>query len=287
MSATEPIQTAATAHKPAATPRRLAPVPDARGPESSGRKAQPLLRTRDLVKTYAGGHSVLAGISLEIAAGERVALIGANGAGKSTLLKSLIGLHGLSGGSVRVFDTEFTAQPTGKQRSAIRRHIGFVFQSHCLVRRLSALSNVVHGKFGLPGSWRAWHQAIAPASWRAEAARALEAVNLIDKAYERADHLSGGQQQRVAIARALIRQPRLFIADEPAASLDPAAGHDVMRRLSDLSASRGSTLIFTSHDMQHALDYADRVIALKGGTVFLDRATRDLDTADLEPVFHG
>lgn len=246
-----------------------------------------LIRTRDLRKGYGSADPVLAGISVDIGEGERVALIGANGSGKSTLLRSLIGLHDVSGGSIRIFDRSFSGRPTSAAARSIRSQIGFVFQSHSLVRRLSALSNVVHGKLGLAGSWRAWHQAIAPSHWRDEAADALTAVNLLDKAYYRADTLSGGQQQRVAIARALIRKPRLFIADEPAASLDPSAGHDVMMRLADLARSTGTTLVFTTHDMDHALTYANRVLALKKGGIFLDQSSSCLTKQDLNAVFDG
>lgn len=115
----------------------------------------------------------------------------------------------------------------------------------------------------------------------------LAEVRLADKARARADELSGGQAQRVAIARALIRKPKLLIADEPAASLDPAAGRDIMQIFSDLAREHGITLVYTTHDMQHALDYSDRIVALKGGRVFFDLPTSAVSLRDVDGVFHA
>lgn len=251
------------------------------------RQRPALIEAEGVGKSYAAGRPVLSEVTVTIREGDTVALIGANGAGKSTLLKALIGLAPIDRGSVSIFGETFTSPPAGAQQALIRRQIGFVFQNHGLVKRLSALSNVVHGRLGSFGSWRAWHHALAPAAWRAEAMTALQSVRLADKALSRADQLSGGQAQRVAIARALIRKPRLLIADEPAASLDPAAGNEVMRSFADIAGATGTTLVFTTHDMDHALNYARRIVALKGGRVFLDAETRDLDARDLERVFHG
>lgn len=265
---------------PSSVIEALRPPPTPRRPH--------IIETEGLTKSYRGlSRQVLDGIALSVAEGDTVALIGANGAGKSTLLKALIGLSEIGSGSVTVFGERFERRPARAQQVLIRRQIGFVFQNHGLVRRLSALSNVIHGKLGFPGSWRAWHHAIAPAGWRDEALAALAAVRLPEKALARADQLSGGQAQRVAIARALIRKPRLFIADEPAASLDPAAGHEVMRTFTSIAENTSTTLVFTTHDMEHALAYARRVIALKDGKVLIDAESRDLNLSDLERVFHG
>ena len=246
-----------------------------------------LIHTDNLSKSYGSNDAVLRGINLDIYEGEKVALIGANGAGKSTLLKSLVGLHSVSDGSIRALGETFSNSPNSIQRKTICRQIGFVFQRHGLVKRLSALSNVLHGKLGLKNGWRALYQTVAPSIWREEAFRALQAVKLSDKTSMRADQLSGGQLQRVAIARALIRKPRLFIADEPAASLDPAAGHQVMEQFVQLADDRGITLVFTSHDMDHAIRYADRIIALKGGEIFIDEKSSSLSKTDLTQIFHA
>lgn len=247
--------------------------------------ALPLVETHALAKAYDRRKPILHEIDLSIRAGERVALIGANGSGKSTLLKCLIGLHPNSGGSVRTLGQHFGRAPSARQRVDMRRRTGFVFQNHSLVRRRTVLSNVVHGLLGEPGSWRAFTQAIAPQDWRMRAMEALEEVNLADKAMERADALSGGQQQRVAIARALVRRPQLLIADEPAASLDPAAGRDVMALFARLCATHGITLIYTSHDMRHAAEFSDRVIALRAGRVHFDRPSDGLTACEIDGTF--
>ena len=219
-----------------------------------------------------GGRSILHGIDLAVRPGERVALIGPNGAGKSTLLRALTGLVPAQGAEA------FGAVP-GR---AMRRRMGMVFQHHALVRRASALTNVVHGLTDRAG-WRCWHEALAPTAHRAAAMEALGAVGLAERARTRADHLSGGQAQRVAIARALVRQPDLLIADEPAASLDPAAGHEVMRTLSD--GAGGRTLVFTSHDLAHARAYATRIVALRAGRVVLDAAPEAMDAGALDALY--
>jgi len=247
----------------------------------------PLISARGLCKSYDRRRMILDGVDLEIAAGERVALIGSNGSGKSTLLKSLIGLHPISSGTLQCFGDPVDARGSRKQRLAMRRQTGFVFQKHCLVRRRTVLSNVIHGLFGDAGSWRAFSHALAPPDWRDRAMQALAEVDLADKALERADALSGGQQQRVAIARALVRRPRLLIADEPAASLDPVSGRNVMELFTQLCRDHGITLLYTSHDMAHAVDYADRIVALKGGKVLFDRPAAQVTRGDLKDTFDG
>lgn len=244
------------------------------------------IATSALKKQYKNGQfPVLKGVNLTIRHGERVALIGSNGSGKSTLLKCLIGLHAVNEGSVQTLGETFGSMPTAAQRAQLRKQTGFVFQKHCLVKRHSVLSNVVHGMLGLPGSWRAFNQATAPSSWRAKAMSALEDVNLAERARNRADALSGGQQQRVAIARAIVRGPRLIIADEPAASLDPVSGSEVMRLFSELAQAHGITLLFTSHDMDHAAAYSDRIVALKNGQILFDKASREVSDQDLRDTF--
>ncbi|CUH65464.1 Phosphate-import ATP-binding protein PhnC [Thalassovita gelatinovora] len=250
-------------------------------------QAAPLIMACGLTKSYDRRNMVLDGIDLRIWAGERVALIGSNGCGKSTLLKSLIGLHPISGGTLECFGNPVGAQSSRAQRLQMRRQTGFVFQKHCLVRRRTVLSNVIHGLYGDRGSWRAFSHSLAPEEWRARGLQALDEVDLADKAMRRADALSGGQQQRVAIARALVRRPQLLIADEPAASLDPVSGRNVMNLFSQLCRAHGITLLYTSHDMDHAIDYADRVIALKCGKVLFDRPAEKVTPADLKVTFDG
>ena len=271
--------------QPAVGGERIAPNLHAREPSQT--TSVSLLSADGLCKSYNADKPIFSNISLDVKEGETVALIGSNGAGKSTLLKCFIGVLPNNGGEISIFGNGFSKAPSAKQAKQIRSDIGFVFQKHSLVARATALTNVVHGLLGRPGSWRGWHHAFAQNTWREAALDALDSVNLAHKANERVDQLSGGQAQRVAIARALVRKPKLFIADEPAASLDPKSGHEVMQRFVDLAKKNNITLMFTSHDMQHALQYAERVIALKSGSVFLDQNSIDLTPADLKAVFDG
>jgi phosphonate transport system ATP-binding protein len=249
--------------------------------------AAPLLRAAGIAKRYGAAPEVLCGVSLAISPGERVALIGPNGSGKSTLLRCLVGLSPLSAGRVEALGESLDRAPSPSQRSRLRSQLGFVFQFHGLVRRRTALSNVIHGLIHEPGGWRAFTHTLAPTAFRERALRALADVGLGEKALARADALSGGQQQRVAIARALVRRPRLLIADEPAASLDPAAGRDVMALFASLAGAYGATLLYTSHDMEHARAYSDRVIALRRGGVLFDAPSAAVTDAMLREVFDG
>ncbi|MEO0680250.1 MAG: ATP-binding cassette domain-containing protein [Pseudomonadota bacterium] len=230
-----------------------------------------------------GARDVLHGVSLTVAPAERVALIGPNGAGKTTLLHAAIGLAPPAAGRAEALGQPLTSR-AGRARA--RAAAGFVFQKHGLVRRRSALSNVLHGLMSRPGAtWRGWSATLAPAAWRAEALDALAEVGLADRAADRADRLSGGQAQRVAIARALVSRPRFVIADEPTASLDPAAGAEVMALFTEVVSRRGAALLFTTHDMRHALDHADRIVALRDGRVAFDRPAADLSPTTLEALF--
>ncbi|HVK92324.1 MAG TPA: ATP-binding cassette domain-containing protein [Mycoplana sp.] len=246
-----------------------------------------IIRARGLTKRYADGKTVFSNIGLDVSPAERVALIGSNGAGKSTLLKCLIGLLPLNEGQVHTLGESIGGRPSPRQLRRLRQRIGVVFQHHGLVARQSVLTNVVQGKLGLAGGWHAWHQCIARQEWREDARQALDQVGLCHKSAARADELSGGQAQRVAIARALVRKPQLLIADEPAASLDPASGRDVMAVFSELSHQKGITLIYTTHDMEHALEFSDRIVALKSGSILFNQPTRDVTRTGLREVFHA
>ncbi|MEC9433288.1 MAG: ATP-binding cassette domain-containing protein [Pseudomonadota bacterium] len=261
------------------TRRADTPAADPAAPDPSGAA----VRIRGLV-VRRGGRETLRGVDFTLAPAERVALIGPNGAGKTTLLNAAVGLVPAAGGTVETLGERLSS---ARGRARARARTGFVFQKHGLVRRRSALSNVLHGLMARPGAWRAWTAAIAPAAWRAEAMAALAEVGLDDRAADRADRLSGGQAQRVAVARALVGGPLLVIADEPTASLDPAAGREVMALFSSLVARRGAALLFTTHDMEHALDYADRIVGLRAGRVALDRPAAACSLAELETLFHG
>ena len=242
------------------------------------------LVVRGLTKSYNEQTTVLRGVNFAVSAGERVALIGANGAGKSTLLRCCMHLIKPDSGEIDLCGIKLDGLSAKKLRE-VRSQVSFVFQKHNLVPRLSALTNVLHGAIPRTGFGRAWFQGLASDALRIEAMHCLERVGLTHVALQRADKLSGGQSQRIAIARALMQRPRLIFADEPAASLDPVAGDEVMALFSQLVRAEGLTMIFTSHDLTHALNYADRIVALRGGVVVLDAQCSELDLKTLRALY--
>jgi phosphonate transport system ATP-binding protein len=235
-----------------------------------------------LAKAFPGQPPILRGVDLAVHAGECVALLGANGSGKSTLLRCALRLIEPDAGRITLLDAELSVA-RGRALRRLRSRVGLVFQRHNLVPRLSVLSNVVHGALGRTG--RAAHQAIAPRALREEAIACLERVNLADLAGRRADRLSGGQSQRVAIARALMQRPGLILADEPAASLDPAAGEEVMALFGTLARTERLAVLFTSHDLPQALAHADRLLGLRGGVIEVAGPTQDFAIRDLAALY--
>lgn len=238
---------------------------------------------RGLGKHFTPGKPVFSDITFDVASGSIVALLGSNGAGKSTLLRCIPRLIEPNAGSV-----EINGDPVSGSKALLRKQrakLGFVFQKHNLVGRLSALTNVIHGAQSIGYGFRAWSQAIAPQALRIEGMAALARVALSHLAMQRADSLSGGQSQRVAIARALMQRPSIVLADEPAASLDPQAGEEVMQLFSDLMRQEKKTVLFTSHNIDHAMTYADRIIALGEGRILIDAPSRALKASDLRGIY--
>lgn len=238
-----------------------------------------------LSKSFLPGRPVFSNVSLFVPRGGSLALIGPNGAGKSTLLRCLLRLIEPDAGRVQLGGQDVGALDRPSLRQ-LRASCGFVFQRHNLVPRLSALSNVVQGALARDGfDMRCWYQWTARRTIRLEALECLAQVGLADFADHRADRLSGGQSQRVAVARALMQRPRFLFADEPAASLDPAAGEEVMGLFADLAGRQGLTLVFTSHDLQHALRYSERLVLLRDGGVALSAPTARLQLGELRAYY--
>lgn len=241
------------------------------------------IEARGLSKIF-GATPVFSDVSFRLARGEAVALVGANGTGKSTLLRCLMGVIPASDGQVALLGTDIGAL-RGPDLRRLRAQVGLVSQKHNLVPRASVLSNVVHGLLGKHPGVRHWSHALAPQRSRAAALDALRRVGLADFATRRADRLSGGQAQRVAIARAIVTAPRVLFADEPCASLDPAAGKDVMDLFFRLVRDQGVTVVFTSHNIDHALQYGDRVLGLAQGRIRLDATAASLGPQDLRGLY--
>ncbi len=228
-----------------------------------------VIQVRGLHKVYSNGTQALHNIDFAAQKGERVVLLGANGSGKSTLQKCLNGLVAATSGSVNVLGTEVTAA-NKRQLTHVRRQVGMVHQRINLVRELSVLTNVIHGSLGRAPSPRNWLGATAKKAQREEAMEALNRVGMAHVAGQRAEQLSGGQQQRVAIARMLMQRPKIVLADEPVAALDPHAGRVVMDMLWEITAENNLTLLCTLHQLELARDYGSRIVALRNGRLDID-----------------
>jgi phosphonate transport system ATP-binding protein len=216
--------------------------------------------------TYHGGIRALQRTSCAFGEGEFTVLLGSSGAGKSTLLRCLNGLVRPSAGRVVVSGGDDIAD-----RRILRRHrqqTGMVFQQHHLIGRLSVLANVLMGRLGYHASLRT----LLPWSRQEKelALAAIDRVGLIDQALKRADQLSGGQQQRVGMARALVQAPRILLADEPVASLDPATAERLLALMHDICKSDGLTAVVSLHQVDFARRFADRILGLSGGVVIFD-----------------
>lgn len=233
-----------------------------------------LLEIAHLSHTYANGVTALRDVSFSVEPGEFLVIIGLSGSGKSTLLRTLNRLIEPTNGTI-TFDGQDVTHVAG---DALRRHrsqIGMIFQHFNLIDRHSVLNNVLYGALGRTSTSSAILGRYT-AEQRSAAQKNLEIVGIGDKATYRADALSGGQKQRVAIARALMQDPRLLLADEPVASLDPATSHSVMQYLEKINRELGMTVICNLHFLSLVRQYATRVIALKGGEVVFNGQPEDI-----------
>ena len=244
------------------------------------------LAATGLRKNFDGTKEILKNVSFQISRGQAVALVGPNGAGKSTLLRCCVGLLPIDGGSVRLFGEE-TLRLSQYRLRALRARVGFVFQQHNLVPRLSVLTNVLHGSLARATGPRGWFHALARGTERDRALHYLDLVGMAEFAERRADRLSGGQSQRVAIARALMQEPQMVIADEPVASLDPKAAEEIMGLFAGLMEKNRLTFFFSSHHLQHALRYSERLLGLKSGMLKLDVMTKSVNLANLREIYDG
>ena len=253
--------------------------------------SDPVLSIRAASKTF-GSRRALDNVSLDVARGEMIALIGPSGSGKSTLLRSIDGLQtidpgrdGEGGGTIDAFGGPVQAR--GKVSDQVRKariRIGFIAQQFNLVGRLSLFSNVALGSLGriplVQGLFGWW-----PKETREGVMAALARVGVADYAGQRANTLSGGQQQRGAIARALVQKAKIILADEPVASLDPVSARKVMEILRDLNKTDGLTVVVTLHQVDYALRYCDRVVALKAGQKVYDGPAAGLKREKLSDIY--
>ncbi|WP_156760644.1 phosphonate ABC transporter ATP-binding protein [Microbacterium karelineae] len=233
--------------------------------------------------TYPNGTAALNDVSLSIGAGEIVSIVGLSGSGKSTLIRTINGLVPATSGTVEV-GPHTVSGLGGRGLRALRGHVGMIFQGFNLAERVDVYRNTLVGRFARAGAVRTL-LGIATAEDREIALRALDAVGMLDKVWTRAGSLSGGQKQRVAIARALSQDPRVMLADEPVASLDPPTAHAVMAELARISSERDLTVLVNLHLMDLARDYTTRMIGLRAGEIVYDGPAASATDADFEQIY--
>jgi phosphonate transport system ATP-binding protein len=241
-----------------------------------------MLKVENLVKVYPNGTQALKDVSFEVADGEFLAVIGLSGSGKSTLLRCINRLVDPTSGKITWNGIDVTAKNADLRM--IRRQIGMVFQQFNLVKRSSVLTNVMTGRLGYVNSFQSVLGIFSPEDHKRAEAN-LEQVGLKEKMHVRADSLSGGQQQRVGIARALMQEPKLILADEPVASLDPVLAHSILKYLEQLNKERGITVLCSLHFLDLVHRYATRAIALKDGKLVFEGLPHEIDDAQFKAIY--
>jgi phosphonate transport system ATP-binding protein len=243
--------------------------------------AHGVLSLQDARVVYSADVVGMEGASVSFDASEFVVLLGPSGAGKSTLLRALNGLVPLTEGTLH---TEGGLPITDSSAlRAHRRRTAMVFQQHQLIGRLTALDNVLTGRLGHHGSLRAMFP--LPRRDRIIALNALEQVHLLDRALTRADQLSGGQQQRVGLARALAQEPRIILADEPVASLDPASARHALTLIHAVCKAQGIAAVVSLHQVDLAKTFADRILGVRAGRIVFDGVSAGLDDSTVQHIY--
>lgn len=242
-----------------------------------------MIEFKDVGKVYPNGTEALKHATLTIEQGEFVAIIGLSGAGKSTLLRSINQMHPITSGTLLV-NGENVSTLKGKSLRSFRRNIGMVFQSFNLVKRTTVLKNVLSAKVAEMPLWKSILGLYSKEDVLS-GLQSLDQVGILDKAYSRADELSGGQQQRVALARCLAQDPRIILADEPVASLDPVTAEAVMDDFVRINNELDISVIINIHHVDLALKYAKRVIGIRAGEIVYDGPAADVTDSVLRNVY--
>lgn len=233
-----------------------------------------------VTKRFPNGFEALKGVNAEIKPGSFTVILGPSGAGKSTLLRLMNGLETPTQGSLRIGGEVVN----GKQLRPIRSKVAMVFQQFNLVDRLSVVTNVLTGRL----AHRSWLGSVFYLFRQEDmgiAQEALSRVALTDKAWNRADKLSGGQQQRVGIARALAQRPKVILADEPVASLDPVSSEEIMTLLRDICDRDGITVVVNLHQVELARRFADRIIGMNSGRIVFDGSPEHMTQTVLRTIY--
>lgn len=247
--------------------------------------ADTLLEIRNLKKFYGKETHALKGISLTIEHGEFVVIIGPSGAGKSTLIRCINQLVVPTSGQV-VFDGVALEKAKGKKLRQQRSNIGMIFQHYNLIERTNVIKNVLHGRLGEMSFFQSLFNRYSTAD-KEEAFDLLIKVGLSEQIYKKAGALSGGQMQRVGICRAIMQHPKLLLADEPIASLDPKSAKTVMNYLKEITEERQLTCIVNLHQVEVARQYATRIIGVRDGQVVFDGPPAALSEQLIAHIYSG
>jgi phosphonate transport system ATP-binding protein len=235
-------------------------------------------------KIYPNGVEALKDVSLEIPQGDFVAVIGLSGAGKSTLIRLVNKMHAPTSGKLTVNGIEVNDQLKGKSLRRFRRKIGMVFQSYNLILRTTVIRNVLASRVADMGFFSSLLGLYSKED-KLVALQALQQVNILEKAYTRADQLSGGQQQRVALARTIAQGPDIILADEPVASLDPITANQVMSDFKRINEELNITVVANMHHVDMALKYAKRVVGIRAGEIIYDGPSSEVTESLLKEIY--
>ena len=244
-----------------------------------------LILFRHVDKVYPNGTKGLVDVNLTIDQGEFVAIIGLSGAGKSTLIRTINRMIDVTGGQLMVDDVDVMSLH-GKAMRRYRRKIGMIFQSYNLVTRSTAIKNVLTSTVPDMSFFRVLF-GLFDKQQKLRALEALDKVGILDKAYTRCDQLSGGQQQRVSLARTLNQQPKIILADEPVAALDPVTANQVMSDFKRINEEMNITVLINIHHVDLALKYCNRVIGIRAGQVVYDGPTTEVTQDILDQIYNG
>ena len=239
-----------------------------------------MLEIKNLRKYFESGTEALKGVDLKVNKGEFVSILGPSGSGKTTLLRSINGLESIDNGDIffnnKKIDKNYLPE--------VQKKTGMIFQEFNLVNNLSTINNVLSGLLDSSSKFLSMFY-LFTREQKLEALQSLETVDLLEKAYSRADELSGGQRQRVGIARAIIKKPLLLLADEPVASLDPKASNLIMSLLKKINKEFNITIICNLHQIDLATRYSDRIVALLDGAIMLDKLTQSFSKENFNQIY--
>ena len=239
-----------------------------------------MLEINNLKKTFDNGTEALNGVNLKVKKGEFLSILGPSGSGKTTLLRSINGLESIDNGKIS-FENEKINKVNLPE---IQKKTGMIFQEFNLVNNLSAINNVLTGLLNSSSKFLSMFYLFSKEQ-KLEALKALETVGLLNKAYERVDELSGGQRQRIGIARAIIKRPKLLLADEPVASLDPKAANLIMSLLKKINKEFEITVICNLHQVELASKYSDRIVGLLEGEIMFDKTASNINKTAISEIY--